>query len=230
ASRGQLQKAGELMQRSVQVTDRLGFKGTTADTESSSAVWQAEAGNTAKAKQLAASSSALADGRSNMVPVALALAVIGDVSRAQAIIDDLGRRFPDDTLLHSVGSPSVRALIELNRKAPDKAIELMKAATPYEMGGNVFPAPVYIRGLAYLQARRGTDAAAEFQRIIDHRGIAPNAPEHSLAKLGLGRAEVMFGDTAKAKTAYQDFFALWKDADPDVPILKEAKAEYERLQ
>jgi serine/threonine protein kinase/tetratricopeptide (TPR) repeat protein len=230
ASRGQLQKAGELMQRSVQVTDRLGFKGTTADTESSSAVWQAEVGNTAKAKQLAASSSALASGRSNMVPVALALAMIGDVSRAQAIIDDLGRRFPDDTPLHAVGSPSVRALIELNLKAPDKAIELMKAATPYEMGGNIFPAPVYIRGLAYLQARRGSDAAGEFQRLIDHRGIAPNAPEHSLAKLGLGRAEVMVGDTAKAKTAYQDFFALWKDADPDVPILKEAKAEYERLQ
>jgi serine/threonine protein kinase/tetratricopeptide (TPR) repeat protein len=230
ASRGQLQKAGELMQRSVQVTDRLGFKGTTADTESSSAVWQAEVGNTAKAKQLAASSSALANGRSNMVPVALALAMIGDVSRAQAIIDDLGRRFPDDTLLHSVGSPCVRALIELNRKAPDKAIELIKAATPYEMGGNIFPAPVYIRGLAYRQARRGSDAAAEFQRIIDHRGIAPNAPEHSLAKLGLGRAEVMAGETAKAKAAYQDFFALWKDADPDLPILKEAKAEYERLQ
>src|ERR1700733_8389161 len=224
ASRGQLQKAGELMQRSVQVTDRLGFKGTTADTESSSAVWQAEVGNTAKAKQLAASSSALANGRSNMVPVALALAMIGDVSRAQAIIDDLGRRFPDDTLLHSVGSPCVRALIELNRKAPDKAIELMKAATPYEMGGNIFPAPVYIRGLAYRQARRGSDAAAEFQKIIDHRGIAPNAPDHSLAKLGLGRAEVMAGETAKAKAAYQDFFALWKDADPDVPILKEAKA------
>ncbi|HEY4843382.1 MAG TPA: serine/threonine-protein kinase [Terriglobales bacterium] len=230
ASRGQLQKAGELMQRSVQVTDRLGFKGTTADTESSSAVWQAEVGNTAKAKQLAASSSALANGRSNMVPVALALAMIGDVSRAQAIIDDLGRRSPDDTLLHSVGSPCVRALIELNRKAPDKAIELMKAATPYEMGGNIFPAPVYIRGLAYRQARRGSDAAAEFQKIIDHRGIAPNAPDHSLAKLGLGRAEVMAGETAKAKAAYQDFFALWKDADPDVPILKEAKAEYEHLQ
>ena len=229
-SRGQLQKAGELMQRSVQVTDRLGFKGTTAGTESISAVWQAEVGNTAKAKQLAASSSALANGRSNMVSAAVALAMAGDASRAQAITDDLSRRFPDDTLLHAVSMPCVRALIESNRKSPQKGIEALKAATPYEMGAAQSLFPVYVRGLAYLQARRGSDAAAEFQKIIDHRGIAPNAPEHSLAKLGLGRAEVIVGDTAKAKAAYQDFFALWKDADPDVPVLKEAKAEYERLQ
>ena len=230
ASRGQMQKAGELMQRSVAVTDRLGFKGTTAYTEALVAVMQAEVGDTAKAKQLAASSSALANGRGNMVPVAEALAMAGDAKRAQAITDDLARRFPDDTLLHAVGIPCVRALIELNRKTPDKAIELMKAATPHEMGNSQFPFPVYVRGLAYLEAHRAPEAAAEFQRIVDHRGIGPTAPEHSLAKLGLGRAEVIAGDTAKAKAAYQDFFALWKDADPDVPVLKEAKAEYERLQ
>lgn len=230
ASRGQLQKAGELMQRSVAVTDRLGFKGTTAYTEALVAVMQAEVGDTAKAKQLAASSSALANGRANMVPVAEALAMAGDANRAQAIIDDLARRFPDDTLLHAVGIPCVRALIELNRKSPDKAIELMKAATPHEMGNSQFPFPVYVRGLAFLQAHHAPEAAAEFQRIIDHGGIGPTVPEHSLAKLGLGRAEVMAGDAAKAKAAYQDFFALWKDADPDVPILKEAKAEYEKLQ
>jgi len=230
ASRGQMQKAGELMQRSVAVTDRLGFKGTTAYTEALVAVMQAEVGDTAKAKQLAASSSASANGRSNMVPVAEALAMAGDANRAQAITDDLARRFPDDTLLDAVGIPCVRALIELNRKTPDKAIELMKAATPHEMGNSQFPFPVYVRGLAYLEAHRAAEAAAEFQRIVDHRGIGPTATEHSLAKLGLGRAEVMAGDTAKAKAAYQDFFALWKDADPDLPILKEAKAEYEKLQ
>jgi len=124
----------------------------------------------------------------------------------------------------------VRALIELNRKNPDAAIRSLQAPTPYELGAAQGLFPIYIRGLAYLQEKRGAEAAAEFQKIADHRGIAPTAPEHSLAKLGLGRAYVMTGDTSKARAAYQDFFALWKDADPDIPILKEAKAEYAKLQ
>jgi tetratricopeptide (TPR) repeat protein len=224
-----MQKAGELLQRSVQVSDRLGFKETTADTQSFFAVTQAEMGNASKAKALAASSSALAHGRSNMESLAVALAMTGEVSRAQAIEDDLSHRFPDDTLLHQVNISVVRALIEMDRKAPEKAIEPLQAATPYELGTNQGLFPIYVRGLAYLQAKRGAEAAAEFQKMVDHRGIAPTAPEHSLAKLGLGRAYVLTGDTAKARAAYQDFFALWKDADPDVPILKEAKTEYEKL-
>src|SRR3984885_13352473 len=230
ASHGQMQKAAELVQRSVQVSDRLGFKETTADTQSFFTMTQAEMGNVSKAKELAASSSALAHGRTNMTAVAVALAMIGDVSRAQTIVDDLGHRFPDDTLLHQVSIPCVRALIEISRNKPDAAIEALQAATPYELGGSQFPRPNYLRGLAYLQPRRGAEAAAEFQKIIDHRGINPTVPEHSLAKLGLGRAFALSGDTGKAKAAYQDFFALWKDADPDVPILKAAKAEYAKLQ
>ncbi len=230
ASHGQMQKAAELVQRSVQVSDRLGFKETTADTQSFFTMTQAEMGNVSKAKELAASSSALAHGRTNMTAVAVALAMIEDVSRAQTIVDDLGHRFPDDTLLHQVSIPCVRALIEISRNKPDAAIEALQAATPYELGGSQFPRPNYLRGLAYLQARRGAEAAAEFQKIIDHRGINPTVPEHSLAKLGLGRAFALSGDTGKAKAAYQDFFALWKDADPDVPILKAAKAEYAKLQ
>jgi serine/threonine protein kinase/tetratricopeptide (TPR) repeat protein len=229
ASHGQMQKAGELMQRSVQVSDRLGFKGTTADTQAGSAVTLAEVGNVSKAKELAASSSASVHERVNMELAAIALAMTGDVNRSQAIMDDLGRRFPDDTLLHQVFIPVVRALIELDHKAPDKAIQALQSATPYELGTVPGFLPIYVRGLAYLQAKRGAEAAAEFQKIIDHRGIDPPTPEHSLAKLGLGRAYVIAGDTAKARAAYQDFFALWKDADPDVPLLKEAKAEYEHL-
>jgi tetratricopeptide (TPR) repeat protein len=224
-----MQKAGELMQRSVQVSDRLGFKGTTADTQAGSAVTLAEVGNVSKAKELAASSSASVHERVNMELAAIALAMTGDVNRSQAIMDDLGRRFPDDTLLHQVFIPVVRALIELDHKAPDKAIQALQSATPYELGTVPGFLPIYVRGLAYLQAKRGAEAAAEFQKIIDHRGIDPPTPEHSLAKLGLGRAYVIAGDTAKARAAYQDFFALWKDADPDVPLLKEAKAEYEHL-
>jgi len=230
AAHGQMQKAGELMQRSVQVSDRLGFKGTTADTQANWAVTLAEVGNASKARKLAASSSASVHGRSNMGSVAVALAMTGDVSRSQTIMDDLGHRFPDDTILHQVSIPCVRALIELNRKAPEKAIEALQAATPYELGAAQRLFPIYVRGLAYLQAKRGAEAAAEFQKMVDHRGIAPTAPEHPLAKLGLGRAYVMTGDAAKARAAYQDFFALWKEADPDLPILKEAKAEYARVQ
>ena len=230
AARGQMQRAEELIQRSVQVSDRLGFKGTTADTKASWALVQALVGNVSKARELATASSSLAQGRSNMVAVAEALAISGDNSRPQSITEELGRRFPDDTLLHNVGIPSVVALMALNRKAPEQAIEALRTATPYELGNSQGMFPIYVRGLAYLQAKRGTEAVVEFQKMVDHRGIDPTGVEHSLAKLGLGRAYVIGGDAAKAKAAYQDFFALWKDADPEIPILKEAKAEYAKMQ
>jgi eukaryotic-like serine/threonine-protein kinase len=230
AAHGQMQKAEELVQRSVKVSERLGFKETTADTQADFAVTQAKVGNVSKARELAASSSALAHGRSSMAPVAVALAMTRDVKRAQAIAEDLGHRFPNDTILHQVSIPVVRALIELEGNAPEKAIAALQAATPYELGTAQGLLPIYIRGQAYLRAKRGAEAAAEFQKIVDHRGIAPTLTEHSLAKLGLGRAYRITGDTAKARAAYQDFFALWKDADPDIPILKEAKAEYAKLQ
>jgi eukaryotic-like serine/threonine-protein kinase len=230
AAHGQLQKAAELIQRSVQVSDRFGFKETAADTQAAFAVTQAQVGNASKAKELCASSSALAHGRSNMESVALALAMTGDVVRGQAVADDLGRRFADDTLLHQVIIPSVRALSAMNSKNPDAAIQLLQPATPYEFGNAMAMLPVYIRGLAYLQAKRGPEAVAEFQKIVDRPGISPTALVHPLAKLGLGRAYVITGDTAKARAAYQDFLAVWKDADPDVPILKEAKTEYAKLQ
>jgi len=230
AAHGQMQKAEELVQRSMQVSDRLGFKETTADTKGSWALIQAAVGDASKARELAAASSNLAQGRTNLVPVAEAFALSGDSSRAQSITEELGRRFPNDTLLHNVAIPSVLALTALNRKAPEQAIEALRAATPYELGSSQGLFPIYVRGLAYLQAKRGTEAVAEFQKIVDHRGIDPTGVEHSLAKLGLGRAYAMSGDAARARTAYQDSLALWKDADPDIPILKEAKAEYAKLQ
>jgi serine/threonine protein kinase/tetratricopeptide (TPR) repeat protein len=160
AARGQMQKAEGLVQRSVQVSDRLGFKETTADTQAGFALRQAIVGNTTKAKELAASSSALAHGRRNMESVAVALAMIGDVSRAQTIADDLGHRFPDDTLLHQVSIPVVQALIEMDRKAPEKAIAALQATTPYELGFNQELFPMYIRGLAYpaSEARCGSSS------------------------------------------------------------------------
>jgi tetratricopeptide (TPR) repeat protein len=230
AAHGQMQKAGELMHRSVQASERFGFKETTVNTQAAFAVVQAEMGNASQARELAAQSSASVHARGNIGSAAVALALTGDTSRARAMTDDLGRRFPDDTLLHQVTMPEVQALIELDRKSPANAIEALQATKPFELGIGLGLFPIYVRGLAYLQAKQGSEAAAEFQRIVDHRGIAANGPEHSLAKLGQGRAYVITGDAAKARAAYQDFFALWKDADPNVPLLKEAKAEYEKLK
>jgi eukaryotic-like serine/threonine-protein kinase len=229
-ARGQIPQAEEFLQRSIQDTDRLGFKETTADTKAFFAFDEAAIGKQGKARELASESAALARARSNLVFAAIALGLAGDSTHPQSMVEELNKRFPSDTLLKNVGTPMVVALVAMDRKHPDEAITVLQSATPYEMGNTAAMLPVYFRGLAHLEARRGAEATAEFQKIIDHRGIDPIGIEHPLAHLGLGRACVLRGDTAKAKAAYQDFLALWKDADPDVPILKEAKAEYAKLQ
>lgn len=230
ATHGQMQKSRELTQRSVQVTDRYGFKDTTANTNAGLALTEAEIGNPSKARALAAQSASATRGRSTLEPAAVALAMSGDESRAKSIVEDLEHRYPADTLLQNVYAPVVTAIIAINHRTPDPAIEALRTAAPYELGVAQFPLPSYLRGLAYLEAKRGTEAGAEFQKIVDHRSISPDALEHSLAKLGLGRAYVLSGDKARAKSAYQDFFALWKEADADVPLLKEARAEYQKLE
>ena len=229
AARGQLQKAGELMQRSVQVTERLGFKGTTAVTQAGLALTLAEVGNVAKAKELCTSSSSLASGRGNLELVAVALAMSGDVVRAQAITADLSRRFPADTLLHAVSIPMVEALAAMNRKAPQEAIGRLQAAAPYELGAGQALLPIYIRGQAYLQAKRGTEAAAEFQKIVDRRGVVVSDPVGALARYELARAYAVSGDSSKARAAYAGVVALWGAADPDVPLVRRAKAEQAAL-
>ena len=186
---------------------------------------------------------------------AFALALSGDSFQSQTLASDLERRFPEDTSIRFSYMPALRALLALNHGEPAKAIELLQVAAPYELGaprcaihGN-FGAlyPIYVRGEAYLAAHQGAEAAAEFQKILDHRGIVVSDPIGALAHLQLGRAFAVEaglsrhgenGDVkpllrpdalAKAKTAYQDFLTLWKDADPDIPILRQAKAEYARL-
>lgn len=228
AARGQIHKAEDLLQRSMQDTDQLGFKETTAETKASFALEEATVGNLVKGRELANQSAATAHSR-NLVTASQALALAGDSTHAQPMVEEREKRLPSDTLLHNVGAPVVLALIALDRKRPEEAITSLQAATPYEMGNVPAMLPVYVRGLAYLEAKRGAEAAAEFQKIVDHRGIDPLGLEHPLAHLGLGRAYLLTGDTAKARTAYQDFLALWKDADPDVPVLKAAKAEYAKL-
>lgn len=192
-------------------------------------------GDTASAKQGITAALALSSGRDVKLFAALALARIGDASRATALVRELEKSYAANSILKLYWLPTINAAIELNKGNSAQALVYLEAAAPYELGsppplqtGTLYPA--YLRGQAYLMAHNGTAAAAEFQKLLDHRGIVLNFVTGSFAHLQIGRACAMAGDNAKAKSAYQDFFTLWKDADPDILILKEAKAEYAKLQ
>jgi ATP/maltotriose-dependent transcriptional regulator MalT len=199
------------------------------------ATWQAVAavreayfGNRERARQGAAAALAITSGLNVQPQAALAFALAGDATRAQAVATDLANRYPKNVLISSYYVPTIRAVVELNRGNASAAIDLIQTTAPYEAQSCMDA--VYARGQAYLASHQGNAAAAEFQKMLDHRGLMNVCPLVSLAHLGLARSRSLSGDTAGARTAYQDFFALWKDADPDIPILKEAKAEYEKLK
>ncbi len=158
------------------------------------------------------------------------LALAGSDREAQTIFDELLKEFPDDTIIKTIGSPWLRAMIEIDQDNPAAAIELLEKIRPYEFGGVAQLWPAYHRGRAYLKMKRGKEAAAEFQKVLDQRGVDPFGLEYALSYVGLARAYALQSETARSRTAYQDFFALWKDGDPDIPVLKEAKAEYAKLQ
>ena len=206
--------------------------------EAGATLWDAFFGNAAAARQGAKEVLKLSKGRDAEYGAALALALSGDSSAAETLANDLGKRFPEDTSVRISYMPALRALLAMNRGEPSKAIEVLQVAVPYELGvplswfNGSFGAlyPVYVRGEAFLKAKQGAEAAAEFQKILDHRGIVGADPIGALAHLQLGRAFVLAGDNIKAKTAYKDFLTLWNDADRDIPILQEAKAEYAKLQ
>jgi predicted Zn-dependent protease len=157
------------------------------------------------------------------------LAHAGDFHRAQAVADELAGRFPTDTMMNSVQLPLIRGEIEIARGNAARALQLLEPAARYELSFQGMGV-MYARGQAFLHSGKGVEASAEFQKILNHRGISVVSPIHALAHLGLARARALAGDTAGAHTAYQDFLALWKDADPDVPILQQAKAEYAKFQ
>jgi eukaryotic-like serine/threonine-protein kinase len=188
-------------------------------------------GNAASAEQHAQAAVGVPDARDPNALAAIALALASDAALAGRLADSLAKRFPEDTLVQFNYLPTIRAATALSGRNPGQAIVALQVAAPYELGEIVcLLCPVYVRGEAYLAAHQGPAAAAEFQKIIDHPGLAGNNIIGALAHLGIGRAYALSGDTAKARTAYQDFLTLWKDADPDIPILKEAKAEYAKLQ
>ena len=229
---GQLGKARELSRRAVASAQHAEERETAEGYETSAALREALFGYPAEARKRAAAALELSKGRDVKYQAALALALTGDSPRVQTLDDDLSKQFPEDTIVQFKELPTLHAQLALNRNEPLKAIEILQPATPYELGIMAMGAglyPIYVRGKAHLAAHEGSQAASEFQKIIEHHSIGLN-PVGALAHLGLARAFVLEGDTVKARAAYQDFLTLWKDADSDVPILKEAKAEYANLQ
>ena len=238
ARSGQLQRAGGMSRRAVELAQQAGQRERAAVFETAAAVWEALFGNLSAARQKANEALELSKGRDVEYGAAFALAVAGDSSQAQALANDLEKRFPEDTSVQFSYLPTLRALLALDRSEPSHAIEVLQTATPYELAvpgidyyfffGGLYSA--YVRGEAYLAAHQGSEAAAEFQRILDHPGIVLSDPIGALAHLDLARAYVLEDDTANAKAAYRDFLTLWKDADPDIPVLRQAKAEFAKLQ
>jgi serine/threonine protein kinase/tetratricopeptide (TPR) repeat protein len=234
---GRLQAATTISRRAVDMARQAGQKESAASYEAAQAVWQALFGNAAAARRSATAALELSNGRDVEYGSAFALAVAGDLLRAQSLAADLRKRFPEDTSVQFNYLPALGAMFALNRHEPEKAIELLRANVAYESAvppidfyeyfGGLYP--VYVRGEAYLAGHRGTEAAVEFQKIIDHRGIVAGDPIGALAHFQLGRAYAVAGDKTRAKSAYQDFLTLWKDADPDIPILQQARAEYAKL-
>jgi tetratricopeptide (TPR) repeat protein len=221
----------------VDLALQVGQRERAALYETPTALWEGFFGNWLDARQSARAGLELSKELYVEYGAAFALALAGDSGRSQTLANDLEKRFGEDTGTRFSYLPALRARLALNHGAPAKSIELLQMAVPYELGvprssihGN-FGAlyPVYVRGEAYLALHQGAEAAAEFQKILDRRGIVVSDPIGALARLQLGRALAIAGDRTRAKAAYQDFLTLWKDADPDIPILKQAKSEYARL-
>jgi len=232
---GRMAKARDLARQAANSAVRADAKETAAQWLAFQAVREAEVGNASAARQAAARALALAPGRYVKVLSALALARSGEFPQSKAILEALKKSESSNSFLKVYWFPVLEASMAIAQHAPDRAIIALEPSLPYELGnpppenaGTLHPA--YLRGLAYLAQSNGAAAAAEFQKFLDHPGIVQNFLFASLAHLELGRAYAISGDQAKAKTAYQDFFTLWKDADPDIPILKQAKADYAKLE
>jgi eukaryotic-like serine/threonine-protein kinase len=234
---GHLIDARELSRRAMDNAQRAGEKDAPAVYSGTSGLREAWFGNTGEARRRGSLALKLSSGRDLQYFVALTFAYAREDARAKALADDLDKRFPEDTIVQFNYLPTVRGKLALNKGDVSGAIQSLGAAAPYELGATrttdldwTAMFPVFVRGEAYLAARQGSLAAAEFQKILDHRGLVLNQPIGALAHLGLGRAYVLQSDIPKAKAAYLDFLTLWQDADPDIPVLQQAKAEYAKLQ
>ena len=227
---GKLKNANELTRKAMDSAQYRDAKEIAAEYQAAAALREVESGNSKQARADADAALKLAPNRDVRTIAALALARAGDTTGAEKLATELDKSFPVDTMVQRYRLPTIRAAIALQRKDPNQAIEQLKVTSAIELGDQGQLLPVYLRAEAYLMLHDGNAAAAEFQKFIDHRGLVANFPWGALARLGLARAYAMQGNTAKAKAAYQDFLTLWKDADPDIPILIAAKAEYAKLR
>jgi tetratricopeptide (TPR) repeat protein len=235
---GRLQQARGMSRHAVDLAQQAAQPESSAIYEAGAALREAMFGNVAEARGRAKAALTLSKNREVVYGAGLALALSGDSGRSQGLMDDIEKRFGEDTSVRYAYAPELRAVLAINGGEPLKALEALRVAINYELGeprstihgfyGALYPA--YVRGLAYLAAHEGMNAAGEFQKIIEHRGVVVSDPIGALAHLQLGRAFEIAGDHDKARSAYQDFVTLWKDADPDIPIYKQAKAEFAKLQ
>ena len=237
ARSGKMQQARTMWERAIASALQAKWPARAAIFESAEAVCEAHFGNTARAKERARAALDRARDRDVEYAAAFALALSADSAGSQRLTADLEKRFPEDTSVQFEYLPILHALSALAQGAPLDAVERLQRALPYDFAvpGTGFVGrfgggyPAYVRGLAYLEAGRGQEAAAQFQKVLDHRGVVIADPIGALAHLQLGKAFTLSGDKPKAKAAYQDFLALWKDADGDLPVLKQANAEYSKL-
>jgi tetratricopeptide (TPR) repeat protein len=230
---GKIRASRELWLRANQTSMNMGAKDLAADFLALESYTDALYGYPADARQNASQALSLSNDPDARTLVATTLAIIGDAQKSAALVADVEREFPENHFIQTLSIPQAKATLQFEKNQFSEAITTLETVRPHELGtgprgGGI--APIYLRGLIYLKMRDGAKAAAEFQRILDHRGAAGFSPEYPLAYLNLARAYVALGDNAKARTAYQDFFSVWKDADADVPTLKTARAEYEKLK
>jgi eukaryotic-like serine/threonine-protein kinase len=228
---GRMTKSREMGRLAADSATASGEKETAATSLGSSALRDALIGDPASAREFASKTLALSKGRDPQALAALGYAIANDSAHAQSLADELSKRFPQDTLVQAMYLPVIHAQLALGHGDPQKALDTLAPYAKYDLGGTQFGLmQIYLRGQAFLAQKKGPAAAGEFKKMLDNRNIAPNDVEPPLAQLGLARAYALSGDSAKARTAYQDFLATWKAADPDIPILKQAKSEYAKLQ
>ena len=233
---GHFAEAREITHRASDSAERADEKETAASYVASAAIREALAGNARQATQFALTALASSNGKDVEAMAAIALGLGGDAGRARRAADDLARRFPEDTLVRLEYLPMIRAAVSLAGGSAGTAVQDLAPTTVYETGNtngsgtlNFYLYPVYLRGIGYVAAGQGPAAVVEFQKILSRPSVVSNEIIGALAHLGIARAYSLSGDQSKARAAYQDFLALWKDADPDIPILKQAKSEYASL-